>query len=296
MKRKQIFTIVLFLSVLLGFSQNKTQPFKEGEWLKFRLSYSNFLKAGEAELHLSLSYSGFLKAGEAELHLSKKKLNGKEVLFANGKGRTSTVVGWFFKIRDKYQSYFDVETGKPYFFVRDINEGGYNDVETGKPYFFVRDINEGGYKKKKNITFNYEKKQIEVKDFLKKKDFTFPIDDVQDMISAFYFLRKYDTSKMKKGDEIDLKIFFDEEAFPFKLRFLGDDVVKTKFGKVKAQKFMPIVQSGRVFKEKESVTVWITSDANKIPIKISAKLLVGSLNAKLHDYKGLTNPFEIINK
>lgn len=259
MKRKQIFTIILFLSVLLGFSQNKTQPFKEGEWLKFRLSYSNFLKAGEAELHLS-----------------KKKLNGKEVLFANGKGRTSTVVGWFFKIRDKYQSYFD--------------------VETGKPYFFVRDINEGGYKKKKNITFNYEKKQIEVKDFLKKKDFTFPIDDVQDMISAFYFLRKYDTSKMKKGDEIDLKIFFDEEAFPFKLRFLGDDVVKTKFGKVKAQKFMPIVQSGRVFKEKESVTVWITSDANKIPIKISAKLLVGSLNAKLHDYKGLTNPFEIINK
>ena len=53
-------------------------------------------------------------------------------------------------------------------------------------------------------------------------------------------------------------------------------------------------KSGRVFKAKESVTVWITADDNKIPIKMKASLAVGSLRAELEAYKGLANPFEII--
>ena len=51
------------------------------------------------------------------------------------------------------------------------------------------------------------------------------------------------------------------------------------------------MQSGRVFKAQESVTLWITADANKIPIKIKADLAVGSLRAELESYKGLANPF-----
>lgn len=256
---KKIFFITVLFWVTLAFSQEKEPTFKGGEWLKFRMSYS-----------------GFLKAGEAELSLTEKTLNGKKVFHANGKGRTSRVVGWFFKVRDNYQSYFD--------------------VKTGKPYLFKRNINEGGYKKKKNITFNYTKKQAEVKDLLHKKDTIIPVGNVQDMISTFYFLRSYDTSKMKKGDEINVDMFFDEETYPFKLRFLGYDTLKTKFGKVKTQKFRPIVKAGRVFKAQESVTVWITADDNKIPIRVRAELAVGSLRAELDAYKGLANPFEIIFK
>jgi hypothetical protein len=55
--------------------------------------------------------------------------------------------------------------------------------------------------------------------------------------------------------------------------------------------FRPLVQSGRVFKAQESVTLWITDDANKIPIKMKADLSVGSLRAELESYKGLANPF-----
>jgi hypothetical protein len=52
------------------------------------------------------------------------------------------------------------------------------------------------------------------------------------------------------------------------------------------------VQSGRVFKAQESVTLWITDDANKIPIKMKADLSVGSLRAELEQYKGLANAFK----
>ena len=57
--------------------------------------------------------------------------------------------------------------------------------------------------------------------------------------------------------------------------------------------FKPLVQTGRVFKEKESVTLWITDDDNKVPVRIKAELAVGSLKADLDEYKGLKNPFKV---
>ena len=89
-------------------------------------------------------------------------------------------------------------------------------------------------------------------------------------------------------------MFFDSKTFAFKLRFLGTEIIKTTFGKIKTIKLRPIVQSGRIFKESESVTIWVTADDNKIPIKLKASLAVGSLRAELKAFKGLANSFEII--
>ena len=114
------------------------------------------------------------------------------------------------------------------------------------------------------------------------------------MLSLFYFLRGYDSSKLKKGEDITVDMFIDGETTRFKLRFLGTEILTTRFGKVKTLKFRPYVQSGRVFKAQESVTVWITADDNKIPVKIVANLSVGSLRAELDAYKGLANSFRVI--
>jgi hypothetical protein len=89
-------------------------------------------------------------------------------------------------------------------------------------------------------------------------------------------------------------MFLDSQVYPFKLRFLGTEILKTSFGKIKTLKFRPMVQAGRVFKANESVTIWITADDNKIPIKLKASLSVGSLRAELDAYKGLANSFKII--
>ncbi|MDC0552513.1 DUF3108 domain-containing protein, partial [Flavobacteriaceae bacterium] len=53
------------------------------------------------------------------------------------------------------------------------------------------------------------------------------------------------------------------------------------------------VQSGRVFKEKESLTLWISADKNKIPLRIKADLVVGSIRVDLDAFSGLKHPFEI---
>jgi hypothetical protein len=92
-------------------------------------------------------------------------------------------------------------------------------------------------------------------------------------------------------------MFFDDETTKFKLKYLGKEDIKTKFGVTSALIFRPLVQSGRVFKEEESLTVWITDDESRIPVRIKASLAVGSIKADIESFKGLKNPFMVkVNK
>jgi len=95
------------------------------------------------------------------------------------------------------------------------------------------------------------------------------------------------------GESINVDMFFDNETTKFRLKFIGREDLDTKFGTVPCMIFRPLVQTGRVFKEQESLTVWISADDNKLPIRIKASLMVGSLKADLDAFKGLANPFEI---
>ena len=250
------YTLLFFASFFLTvtFSQEKKTAFKSGESLRYKMSYS-----------------GFLRAGTAVLEVNETVLDGKKVFYTKGTGWTSGMIKWFFEVDDLYESYFD--------------------KETIKPYIFKRKINEGGYKKHRITNFNYQTKKAYVQDFTQQKDTSVAFTNVQDMMSSFYYLRNIDVESLKKGDEIKLDMFMDSQIYPFKLRFLGKQVIKTKFGKVKSLIFRPLVQSGRIFKAQESVTIWITDDANKIPIKLMASLSVGSLRAELGTYEGLANPF-----
>jgi hypothetical protein len=62
---------------------------------------------------------------------------------------------------------------------------------------------------------------------------------------------------------------------------------------VNCLKFNPIIESGRVFRDSESLTLWVTNDKNKIPIKVEAGLRIGSIEADLEEFKGLKHPFKI---
>jgi hypothetical protein len=55
-------------------------------------------------------------------------------------------------------------------------------------------------------------------------------------------------------------------------------------------KFKPLVQEGRVFREKDAMTIWVSKDDNKVPLLIKSELLVGSIKAELIQYEGLKNP------
>lgn len=248
--------LCLLLLTTFGFDNPKESVFGVGEWFKFRIHY------------------GFVNAGYATLEVKEAVLHNEKVFHLIGKGQTTGISRFFFKVDDLYESYIDEKTYVPYQFLRKINEGGYTKNQEG---FFTPQQN-----------------KITVKDYKHKTEKTFATPkNTQDILSAFYYLRNFATiDDIKPGEYIAIDMFFDEETTKFKLKFIGRENIKTKFGTVASMIFKPYVFSGRVFKEQESVTVWISDDDNKIPLRIQANLVVGSIKADLESYKGLRFPLK----
>lgn len=255
---KQILASLILLWSLGTSNAQSESSFQSGEWLKFKLNYS-----------------GWVKAGNATLEVKEATFKNRSVCHVVGKGWTTGAIKWFFKVNDRYESYFD--------------------KATARPYKFIRNINEGGHVKNRVIEFDYEKNLAFVNDLRRKTKKTVSItSDIQDMVSAYYYLRDhYDTDTIKVDHTVTLNMFFDNEIFGFKLKFLGRETINTKFGNINCLKFRPYVMAGRVFHQEESVTLWVSADNNKIPIKIKADLRVGSLRSDLVAFKGLKYPFEI---
>ena len=231
--------------------------FGDKEWFEFRIHY------------------GFFNASVATLEVREDTLNGQHVFHAKGYGRTTGLARWFFKVEDRYESYFDPVTGVPYKSIRDIYEGGYTkDIETD---------------------FNHDTQIAAVHDKKKNTQKSYPFNDkAQDFISAFYYLRNFlPTQQLEVNQSFAVNMFFDNENYLFKLKFLGKETLVTKFGSVRCLKFRPVVQAGRIFREQESVTLWISDDQNRIPLRMQADLAVGSIKADLEKFKNLKHPFTI---
>jgi len=178
--------------------------------------------------------------------------------------------------------------------VYDIYES-YFDKKNIKPYRFLRNINEGGYTKNIEILFDQKTKVAKVNNFKKKSsnDFSFK-ENSQDMVSIFYYLRNFfRIDDLDKNNEITIDMFFDSENYRLKIKYLSTEIINTNFGKILCHKIKPYVQSGRVFKKDESLTMWISADNNRIPMKIKADLIVGSIRIDLEAFSNLNHPFEI---
>jgi hypothetical protein len=233
----------------------ENKAFRAGELLKFRVHY------------------GIIDAGTAQLEVTKpdRKIAGRELLHVVGTGRSKGAFDWFFKVRDRYESYLD-------------EEGVF-------PWLFIRRIEEGGYSKSQDYKFFQNKQKVLTN---KGKTFDVPI-GVQDMLSAFYYARTMDFTGLQAGDTVTVTSFIDDEVYPLRIKYVGKEVVKIRSGSYRCMKFNTIVQEGRVFKANEDLAVYISDDENKIPILGEVKILVGSIKVELTEYKGLANPLSKVD-
>ncbi len=227
----------------------KNIAFKPGEVLTYKLHY------------------GIIDAGVAVLEVKPEvlKLGGREVYHIVGNGYTTGTTDWFYKVRDRYETYMD--------------------KNALLPWLFVRRVDEGGFKFSQDYAFNHYTKQVDIGN---NQKYDVP-SGVQDMVSAFYLARNLDLSNAQPGDEFTVPCFVDKELWPLKIRFTGREVIDTEIGKYRALKFQPIVQKGRVFKKDEDLTVWISDDQNHIPLRAKANILIGSVKMDITSAKNLAN-------
>lgn len=249
---KNIFLIIaVFVSTAVSAQYDNINA---GEVLSFRIHY------------------GFITAGNATLATTKTSYKGQPAFYIRGTGKTSGAAKAFFKVEDIYESY-----------VNDKKE----------PLFYVRNVSEGSYTQNLQSTFNPANNTLVLVD---KKHTDRPAktvkvpNDVQDILSCFYYLRSVDN--LKVGSVLKMSVWIDDELFPFQLKVVGTEKITTKFGKVNCLKIIPSVVSGRVFKDKEGVTMWVTNDQNRVPVLIKAELAVGAIKASIDKYTNVKYPIK----
>ena len=236
-------------STMVSYPTTLNKSFQAGEKLRYLISY------------------GFLDAGEAilEVNNTTKKGVDRDLLHVKGTGRTLGGFNSFFKVMDTYESYID-------------KKGIF-------PWLFVRRVNEGGYIISQDYTFNQDKSVVNNG---VGKDFITPL-GIQDMISSFYYARTLNFKNMKKNDTFEFKTFMDDETFLLKVKYVGDELIHIRKGKFNCHKFVPVIQTGRLFKHESDVNFWITNDENRIPILVKAKIPVGVIKMHLVEWEGLKN-------
>jgi len=227
------------------------QAFQSGESITFKVYYT---LAGV-----------YIAAGEATFTVSLEELSGKPVYHVIGAGKNYSFLDNFFKVRDKYESYID--TG------------------TLQPMKFIRNVSEGSYRKYENVSFNKTAHTAITNSGVFKTP-----DCIQDVLSTMYYARNIDFDKMKPGDKIPFSMFLDNQVYDLYIRYVGKETIKTKYGKFRAIKIKPLLIKGTIFQGGEKMTVWISDDANHIPVRVESPISVGSVKVDMMDFKNRRTP------
>ena len=238
-----------------------------GQTPVYRKINNTAFKRGE-ELTYRVHY-GAVNAGVAIMQVDQtnKLVYGRPTLHAVGKGNSIGAFDWFFKVRDHYETYMDEEALMPWIFIRRVDEGGFK-INQNQTY----DHNLG--------RVNSNGKMMSVPKY------------IQDMISGFYYARTTDFNNAKIDQVFEVPTFIDDSVWTLKLKFKGRETIKSDVGKVKCLKFAPVVQAGRIFKKEEDMLVYVTDDVNKVPVRATASILVGTIKLDLTSAKGLMQPLK----
>ncbi len=96
--------------------------------------------------------------------------------------------------------------------------------------------------------------------------------------------------KYQEGDKIPFDLFMDNEVFHMYVRYMGKETIKTRYGKFRTIKFKPLLVKGTLFEGGEKMTVWVSDDANKVPLRIESAIIVGSVKVDMMGYRNLRYP------
>ena len=213
-------------------------------------------------------------AGYVTFRCDTGSLKDKKCWHFNGTGGTHPGYDWFYRVRDKYESWVDTSSFKAMRFKRDVSEGGHYIFDD---YYF-------NYSKKKVYTVSKRGNYITKLDSAKITSCTF---DVQTII---YYARCIDFSKYRPNDTIPFDLFLDGKLEHVYIRYLGKEIFDSKeTGKYNCINFKPLLIEGSIFSGGENMMVWVTDDKNKIPVYVESPITVGAIKVYLKKTSGVRN-------
>lgn len=233
---------------------------------EFRKVENKAFGLGE-KLTYNVNYS-FATVGIASFSIPEIKTFSKRKCYRI-KFKVSTVPSFdlFFKVRDLYETYLDVEGIFPWRFEQHIREGK-----------FSRDF---------SAFFDQRKNKAKTTE----GEYDIP-KYVLDIVSAFYYVRTMDLGKMKKGERFNLKNFYRDKTHDLDVIYHGKETIEVPAGKFDCIIVEPLVREGGLFKHEGNILIWLTNDEAKIPVKVRTKIIIGYVESELTNYENVKAPLK----
>lgn len=265
MKRRITITAILILAIV---SINAQCPVD-----------NHFFRAGE-ELTYDLYFKYGLintKAGKSTLITKSENYKGNEALKMTMTAQSIGIANKIFTLSDTISCYM----------TKDLI-----------PLAYVKNAHEGDDFTKENVSYDYSSSsQITIKAKLirnEKLRFDENITSdacIYDMMSIVYYARTLDYSAMKKNDKYSTLFLSDKNKVNMDIEYQGTESIgannEKKYNCIK----LVLKINDKAFEDKkEAMTVYITNDNNRIPIRIDSKLKIGSTRVILKNFKGNIYP------
>ena len=218
--------------------------------------------SGES-IHYRLKY-GIFNIGFASISCLED--SSGSICYIKAEAKSSGWVKIFKKLDYRYESCMDLTTGLPNSAIRSLRDGRYNLY------------NEVIFDRYSRIDSTIALSQMSGKHTVSK--------NIYDILTGFYHFRQnfLEESTIDREDVV-INTFFTDDLWDLRIRYTGEETIKTSAGEFECFKFSPITVIGRYFRNDDDMSVWFTKDEISFPVKIRLNLKIGSISTELLEYQ-----------
>ncbi len=268
-KRSLVFSLFIML-VFYGYGQRcqiENDYFQAGEVLKY-------------DLHFKWGIIS-KKGGVASISTQNTKYAGKDAYKITMTSQSQGSARSFFKMDDTISSIIS----------KDLI-----------PLAYSKDAHEQDDYTKERMTYSYDGNNIKIRS-IRHKNGNFKFDKTfqankctYDMLSVVFYARTLDYSRMVKGSKVNVDFVTAKKKLNMVILHEGTEKLKANDGKkYNCIKLSLKISDDAFADQEEAMTVYITNDKNRMPIRIDSKLKVGNARVILSSYKGNKYPVSTSN-
>jgi hypothetical protein len=233
-------------------------------------------EGGEKEVYLA-SWNGMISVATAEISTVSTVIDGKKVYQVRVEAKSSKLLDFIWRMRDTIGSTFDAKALQPSRFT-------FSQRENSKVIDTEAHLN--------HDTKRWAVNRQEVGK--RAKIYEFDSQNTLDPITAVYLARSID---FKVGDRLYFKIFGGRYQYLLELFVEKKEPVGLGSGKtVQAYRIIPslqnITKNGYAARLNEA-TIWISADERRLPVKLSSKIIFGSVYLDLVQEKQTPQSTEV---
>jgi hypothetical protein len=222
------------------------RPFAAGERLTYALSWLH-LRAGTAVMEVSRS----------------ERIHDRPTLQLLTTARSNALLSTVYPVDNRVESIVDEDTLVPQRMMFRRREG-----------------------KRKNdfvVTFRHaEGRVLSIKDGAAD---TIPIPPATyDALSCLYYLRSLPT--LVPGTTVVITVHHDRKNYRLEVRVESLERVKAPWGEVETVRVLAVMPFKGIFLNEGNIRVWLTNDVRRVPVMMKAKVIIGSVVARLIEGAG----------